>query len=250
MGISKKGKRTITCHEKEYIWWVKEDEEDFGKVWLNIVSPDKMLVLSYQVGEEALFTVSKGRVFQGKETSGVWEYYYYPFRQAPPVVITPGFVRELILWAVEGRGAKQIFRDYSMYAGFLYRLVLYDDELSYDNYKEGFDIGLFSSYKKAEEIKKYYFEQVEGFRDYPCSSRIIKKRVFGNRDFDKVYIVYGWNENENFDEIDIIESECFVEEATAKQEMNIMKEQYNRTEWSLSRYQINECKWKEGFVRV
>ena len=48
MGISKKGKRTITCHQKQYVWWVKEGEEDFGTVWLNIVSSDKMLVLSYQ----------------------------------------------------------------------------------------------------------------------------------------------------------------------------------------------------------
>ncbi len=250
MGISKKGKRTITCHQKQYVWWVKEDEEDFGTVWLNIVSSDKMLVLSYQVGEEALFVVSKGRLFQGKETSGVWEYYYYPFQQAPPSIITPRFVQELIFWAVDGQEARKISRDYLMHTGFLYRLVLYDDELSYDNFKEGFDIGIFSSYSKAEETKKYYLEQVEGFRDYHCSGRIIKKRVLGNRGSNKVYTIYGWNENENSDEIDIIESDCFVEEAMAEQEMKIMKEQYNRTEWALSEYQINRCKWNEGFVRV
>ena len=158
MGISKKGKRTITCHQKQYVWWVKEDEEDFGTVWLNIVSSDKMLVLSYQVGEEALFVVSKGRLFQGKETSGVWEYYYYPFQQAPPSIITPRFVQELIFWAVDGQEARKISRDYLMHTGFLYRLVLYDDELSYDNFKEGFDIGIFSSYSKAEETKKYFAE--------------------------------------------------------------------------------------------
>ena len=67
-------------------------------------------------------------------------------------------MQELIFWAVDGQEARKISRDYLMHTGFLYRLVLYDDELSYDNFKEGFDIGIFSSYSKAEETKKYYLE--------------------------------------------------------------------------------------------
>lgn len=69
-------------------------------------------------------------------------------------------------------------------------------------------------------------------------------------DMDEVYMVYGWNENEQGDEIHIVESECFVTELAARQEMVMMKQMYMRTEWCVSRFRIGEWKWTEGFVRV
>ena len=69
-------------------------------------------------------------------------------------------------------------------------------------------------------------------------------------DTDEVYMVYGWNENEQGDEIHIVESECFVTELAARQEMVMMKQMYMRTEWCVSRFRIGEWKWTEGFVRV
>lgn len=107
MGVAKKGRRILMYEEKEYIWWVREEADDCGKPWLTVISPDKSLVLSYRVGEGDFFIVSKGRIFQGKETSGKWEYYWYPFSGSPPMVITPKFVREFLEWAIHGRDAEK-----------------------------------------------------------------------------------------------------------------------------------------------
>lgn len=62
--------------------------------------------------------------------------------------------------------------------GLLYLLVLCDEELSYDNYKEEFCIGIFSTYEEAEAVAKHYLRNVDGFKDYPCSYRIAQKRYW------------------------------------------------------------------------
>ncbi|MDE7300415.1 MAG: hypothetical protein K2N94_16585 [Lachnospiraceae bacterium] len=255
MGISKKGKRTITYRDKKYVWWVREEDEYWDEPWLTVASTDKSLILSCRVGACNSFVSSKGRVFQGKETSGKWEYYRYPFdNQTPLTVITPGFVQKLLAWAVDGRSAELISGEKPV-REFLYRLILGDDELAYENYREEFDIGVFSSREKAERIAAHYLKHVEGFKDYKCSYRIVEKKLFaGENDIgepcDEVYMVYGWNENENGDEVEIVESECFADEFAAKQAMAVMKEKYVRSEWSFCRYRVDEWKWTDGFVRV
>ncbi len=274
MAISKKGKRAILYREKEYLWWVREDEECWDVPWLTVASPDKSLILSYRVEGGDFFVVSQGRMFQGRKTSGKCEYYWYPFgKRTPPLVITPGFVRELVAWAVDGRGAELISGKKPV-LGILYLLVLCDEELSYDNYKEEFCIGIFSSREKAEAVAKHYLRNVEGFKDYSCSYRIAEKKVLGKGDcskekddgeevcgkkesegkegtvLDQIYMVYGWNENSEGDEIYVVESDCFITELAAKQGMAMMKQMYARTEWCVSRFRVDERNWKEGFVRV
>ena len=115
----------------------------------------------------------------------------------------------------------------------VFKLVFYDMSLSYENYKEEFMIGLFSTFAKANQTAKHYQRNIQGFSDYPCDYLIIPKNVIGTtNNIRKVFMVEGWNVNENLDEIDIIESDCFTDENTAK------------------RYTIDECLWKDGFVRV
>lgn len=104
MGISKKGRRSIVYKSQAFVWWVGKDEESCDEIWLNIVSDDKNIILSYRVGEGGFYVISKGRIFQGKKTSGSWERYSYPMK-SPPLVITPGFVKEMIAWAVDGSDA-------------------------------------------------------------------------------------------------------------------------------------------------
>lgn len=104
MGVSKKGRRNIEYNNQTDVWWVGKDDDSCDQVWLNIVSDDKRIVLSYRVGEGDFFIISKGRIFQGKETSGRWEYYEYPMRQLP-FAVTPSFVYDLIAWAVDGNNA-------------------------------------------------------------------------------------------------------------------------------------------------
>lgn len=135
----------------------------------------------------------------------------------------------------------------------LYMLILTDEELSYENYSEDFYIGLFETEKQAEETAQYYLENIKGFCDFPCTYHIVKKEVFDNfnsRRPDFVWIVQGWNINENFDEIDIIESSCFLTEEQANLELQILKKKYQRTEWTLNRSKIGALEWHDGFVRM
>ena len=71
----------------------------------------------------------------------------------------------------------------------------------------------------------------------------------------KVYVDY-MTENSThnrylyeLDEIDILESECFLTEERAKAELKMMKETSARSEWNIDRLTVGECHWREGFVR-
>lgn len=104
MGVSKKGRRSIKYKNQTFVWWVSKEEDSCDEIWLNIVSEDKSIVLAYRVEGGDFFVRSKGRLFQGKKTSGCWEIYEYPMKE-PPIVVTPKFVSELIAWAVDGKNA-------------------------------------------------------------------------------------------------------------------------------------------------
>ncbi len=132
----------------------------------------------------------------------------------------------------------------------LYQLVFCDNELSYEDHQEEFLIGIFSSLERAGETAELYLYHVTGFKDYNCSYRIEEKKVFGIPLHDKVYIFWGWNENQNMDEVDIIESDCYTQESEAKQKMINIQGIHLRTNWCIDQYTIDKCLWKDGFVRV
>ena len=98
----------------------------------------------------------------------------------------------------------------------LYQLVIYDTDLSYDNYRESFDIGCFSTYEKAEQTAKQYISTVQGFKDYPCEYEITEKRVVGD----------------------------------TEKELEKMRKELQRSEFCITDVTVNQCKWTEGFVRV
>ncbi len=132
----------------------------------------------------------------------------------------------------------------------LYQLVIYDTDLSYDNYRESFDIGYFSTCEKAAETAKQYISTVQGFRDHPCQYEIIKKNIRGDTDSSTFYVVQGWNVNENLDEVDIIESDCFTDKEQATRELETIRKRYLRSEFCINRITADKCDWIEGFVRV
>ena len=135
----------------------------------------------------------------------------------------------------------------------LYFLLLTDVELSYEDYSCDFAIGYFYSKDEAKSVAEYYLKNIKGFCDFPCTYRIIEKKIIGNK-IDalpaEIWIVQGWNENDFFDEIDIVESQCFLTEEQANAELQIMKEMYQRKEWAIGYYRIGEKLWKEGFIRI
>ena len=135
----------------------------------------------------------------------------------------------------------------------VYNLNMIDMELSYDNHIEAFNIGFFSSRDKAEKTARRYLTEVNGFKDYNVTYQIIEKCVIGSTDSivsSDLFIIYGWNENDELDEIDVIESSCYVIKQEAEQKLNELKSSYCRKEWCIDKYIIDECNWQDGFVKV
>lgn len=132
----------------------------------------------------------------------------------------------------------------------LYFLILTDRELCYDDYSEDFSIGFFESENQAEEIAKYYLKNVAGFCEFSCTYRIVPKYVSGKLISNKIWLVQGWDINDNLDEINIIESQCCVSKEQAELELETMKHQYQRSEWVVNCWTIGDEAWQEGFCRM
>ena len=133
----------------------------------------------------------------------------------------------------------------------LYQLILTDTELSYENYSEDFTIGIFASREEAERTAKYYLQNVKGFSEYPCTYRIEEKEVIRAEHLpETVWIIQGYDENEDLDEINILESDCFLTKQQALQELDRLQKLYQRENWCINCWNIGESHWKEGFCRV
>lgn len=135
----------------------------------------------------------------------------------------------------------------------IYNLIIEDLELYCENDKERFNIGFFTTYDKAYSVAEKYLTEIEDFNKYPCKYEIIEKII---RDFNKqiscetVYIIYGWNIDKNYNETDVIESDCFITQETAQSELDKMKQKYSRIEWCIDKYKLDECSWTEGFIKI
>lgn len=134
----------------------------------------------------------------------------------------------------------------------IYNLMMIDEESSYDNHIEAFNIGFFSSYVKAVKTARRYLTEVEGFKDCNVAYQITEKSIIGCTDSlsTDIYVIYGWNENDELDAVDVIESNCYVNKNEAEQQLNELKASYYRKEWCIDKYTIDECKWLEGFVKM
>lgn len=135
----------------------------------------------------------------------------------------------------------------------VYNLVMIDMESSYDNHIESFNIGFFSSYAIAEKTAMRYLSEVSGFKDFHVTYQITKKIIInasGSSMPPDVYIIYGWNVNGDLDEIDIIESDCYLCMEEAEKQFHAMKSKTCRDEWCIDRYRIDACYWQEGFEKV
>lgn len=127
----------------------------------------------------------------------------------------------------------------------LYSLSLFNER------QKGFFIGLYVSHEKARQIVEHYLSAVPGFRDYPCTYEITEKAVIGTiPPSGKVYMIWGWDEEENGNEAGIWSSSCYADEQSAQRALEDAQQHINRQEWSLDTYQVGQCLWTEGFVRI
>ena len=131
----------------------------------------------------------------------------------------------------------------------IFKLVICDNELSYEEYDEAFTIGVFLTRKAALDVAAHYLNFVDGFKDYECAYRVDVINVIGEGMFNCVYQVIGWDINEYDDEINIIESDFFIDRKDAVEELAELKRMFDRDEWVLESYTIDELKWTDGFVR-
>lgn len=108
MSIRTKGRRKIIVGDQTYIWYVTLDD-DSPYIILHIVSDDKRLILSCPLQTKIAYIISMGRIFQAKETNGIWHRYLLPFDI--PEIITPGFVENVIVWSTQNTDATLINRN-------------------------------------------------------------------------------------------------------------------------------------------
>ena len=143
-------------------------------------------------------------------------------------------------------------RSQELCVNIVYNLNLIDEESSYENHTEAFNIGFFSCCDLALQTAERYLREIAGFKDYRVSYQITEKRVIGCADRlpASVYIVYGWNENDDLDEIDLIESDCYANKSEAEQRLREMKANQCREKWCIDQYIIDQCHWNEGFVKI
>ncbi len=107
--VRKKNRRRILCGGRSYVWYVRAGDRDYWErvernnwvtPFLHIISEDKRLILTLPLNAPKPYAISRGRVFQGRPTSGRWERYILPFDI--PGSVTPRLVAEIIEWAVSG----------------------------------------------------------------------------------------------------------------------------------------------------
>lgn len=77
------------------------------------------------------------------------------------------------------------------------------------------------------------------------------KNVIGEtRESEKINKIWGWDEDEFYNPVRIIESDLFVDHSEAEINLHILQEKYIRQEWCIDQYIINEIHFRDGFVKV
>lgn len=161
-------------------------------------------------------------------------------------------MRRLQGW-LSARGGNRKNRKRKRKMNKLFSLTLTDTELSYENFSEDFFIGIFATKQEAEAAARYYLENVKGFCDFPCTKKIKEKQIAdcsAEACPSVVWIANGWNENEFYDEVDIIESDCFISEENGRAELEKLQKAFPRQEWTFVQWKIGELFWQDGFVRT
>ncbi|WP_256337953.1 hypothetical protein [Paenibacillus sp. 276b] len=92
MGVRKKYKRKIVRSNRLFYWYVEPDIDDEGIIKLHIVSEDKKLIVTYEVGQHSVKNKPPHIVIIGEEFEG-WTTEYIGYRR----VLTPKWSDEIIM---------------------------------------------------------------------------------------------------------------------------------------------------------
>ena len=114
---------------------------------------------------------------------------------------------------------------------------------------ERYGIGIFRTRQEAEETARRYLAEVKGFRDYYCEYSIRETPLIGEENVELVYAWFGWNVDEDENEIDILSGPVYADRDAAEAAFAEAKAANERQEWALNCWQLGKCEWTEGFER-
>lgn len=103
-GRKKKYKRKIVRSNRLFYWYVEPGIDDEGIIKLHIVSEDKKLIVTYEVGQHSIKNKLPYIVIIGEEFEG-WTLEYIGYRRVltpkwSDEIITPKWIGEIIDWCL------------------------------------------------------------------------------------------------------------------------------------------------------
>lgn len=121
---------------------------------------------------------------------------------------------------------------------------------NYDKVCNGFEIGVFSSISKIEEVVQRYSFEIPGFKEFQDGCYQIYEHIISDKYIENnlIYQVVGWDWDEDGNEINIIRSSFYGNSQNAENELCQLQQNLIRQEWVLNRCPLNSCHWTEGFV--
>jgi hypothetical protein len=103
MAIATKHKRKISVNGRNFLWYVRDDYDDFFLPILHVISEDKRFIVEYYLKQcdTTRHLVIKGQEFPGLPEAGhCWKRALCPRWEIGPTV-TPASVRQLIEWCFD-----------------------------------------------------------------------------------------------------------------------------------------------------
>ena len=129
---------------------------------------------------------------------------------------------------------------------YVYELTFYK---IYEEGRDGFEIGFFSSRDKAKEVQEYYATNVLGFKDTLNGEYEIKEiEIEKTNSTNKYYYIEAWNEDEFDFDVDMVMSKIYPTEEEAKKDYNQFVALHKRQQCVLTFFEVDHCDWEEGFV--
>jgi hypothetical protein len=103
MAIATKYRRRISVKGRNFLWYVREDDDEFYLPTLHVISEDKRFIVAYLLNQcdTTRHLVVKGHEFPGLPEAGhCWKRALCP-RWEIGSTITPASVRQLIEWCFD-----------------------------------------------------------------------------------------------------------------------------------------------------
>lgn len=113
---------------------------------------------------------------------------------------------------------------------------------------DGFDVGYFDSLDEAEAVRAGYMASLPGFRDNPEGTWELTGHAVSAPADGIVWRVCGFNWAEDGTERDLLYSPVFTDKDAAEACLAALQERYQRDHLGISRIQVNQRWWAEGFT--